>query len=115
MRGDRMYQLTNNYLHRFSEQCTSLVCRDLSARHQHRSQLPVTLLACLLLLTLTTSALAQEKPLESLKRIGINSAGPQRPAANTGESLETLYHLQMLCRFSEAEPTGGGSLRYRYC
>jgi cobalt-zinc-cadmium efflux system outer membrane protein len=91
-----MYQLTNNYLRRFTKQCASAfsdcLCRlrEDCCRQKHRR---VALLISLHLLTLSTHPiLAQEKPLEPLKRIGVNiaavpNAPQQTPATPSKRSI----------------------------
>src|SRR6266496_1740902 len=96
MRGDRMYQLTNNYLRRFGERCDPVVCHGrcglrcgcCGQKNRH-----VSCVATLLLLTLTAHPiLAQEKSSEALKGInaGISASPPaqqQTAASPTKRSI----------------------------
>src|SRR6266478_5223220 len=78
MRGDRMYQLNNNYLRRLTEPCDSLVCPGKCGlpRCCHRQKIRhASYLASFLLFILTSHpVLAQEKSPEPLKGINANIA-----------------------------------------
>src|SRR6266404_9620765 len=78
MRGDRMYQLNNNYLRRLTEQCDSMVCPSKCGlpRCCHRQKIRhASYLASFLLFILTSHpVLAQEKSPEPLKGINANIA-----------------------------------------
>src|SRR4051812_12365758 len=75
MRGDRMYQRTNNYLRRFGRQDDSVICRSRCGwphrRYRHKN-LRASCLASLLLFTFTLQpVLAQGKSPEPVKQIRI--------------------------------------------
>src|SRR5712692_7876310 len=87
MRGDRMYQRTNNYLRRFGERCDSMVCQGrcgLPQCCQRQKSRRVSYLGALLLITLTAHPiLAQEKSPEPLKGINVNLAAMYRAQQQT--------------------------------
>src|SRR5258707_10621252 len=89
MRGDRMYQSTNNYLYRFSERCNSIVCQERYALRRccrpQESRRASCLAGVLLLILTGHPILAQEKSPEPVKGVNGNVAAltqgqPQTPA-----------------------------------
>src|SRR5258707_12458483 len=78
MRGDRMYQLINNYLRRFSKRCDSVFCQGpcgLPRCCRRQKNRRASYLACVLLFILTSHpVLAQEKSPEPVKGINANIA-----------------------------------------
>src|SRR5947199_9484747 len=99
MRGDRMYQRTNNYLRRFGEQGDSVICRSRCGwlrRRYRRKNLQASCLASLLLFTFTIQpVLAQGKLPEPVKQIKIadiaisDSLPPQESSALIAPLPET--------------------------